>query len=40
MTVIKKKVTKKPTKAQLEEAYKPWGIADIKQTTKSTKKKK
>ena len=38
MTVITKKNFKKPTQAQLKEAYKPWPIEN-KQTKKPTKKK-
>lgn len=37
MTVITKKNFKKPTKAQLNEAYKPWGVKGT--APKKTKKK-
>jgi len=39
MTIITKKVTKRPTKAQLEEAYKPWGVPAKQPVAKKTKKK-
>lgn len=39
MTVITKKNLKKPTKKQLEEAYKPWDMGTKKATVKKSKRK-
>lgn len=38
MTVITKKTFKKPTKKQLDEAYKPWDVGAKKAIAKKSKK--